>query len=252
MPKDNRGSESIAAAVAIPFFLFVMLAFVYIAEIYAVRAVVYEDLVETSERIAETAYLSEGADLTQVVGLAEAGLEFQKRLDDEEIIEKFVEGGISGISFLGSEILDQKGDVVLRVHYKVHADVPFLSLITQTYTETIRQHAYIGKMLDDKQEGNEDDVYVYVTDRGEVYHTSRSCTYILPRVSTESKETAEEENLRACQYCKKRGTGNLVYVTEYGECYHTSRNCSQFQRSVRRVRKSETSLPPCSKCSGGE
>ena len=94
------------------------------------------------------------------------------------------------------------------------------------------------------------EVYVYVTDGGEVYHTSRGCTYLLPRITGTSYENADRAGYRPCEYCGG-GTGGKVYITEEGECFHSSRSCSRLRRSVKRVKLSETSLPACSKCGGG-
>ena len=50
---NNKGAVSIEAAVAFPLFLFTMLALIFMTEIYTVKGVVYEGVIETAEYMAE-------------------------------------------------------------------------------------------------------------------------------------------------------------------------------------------------------
>ncbi len=249
---NNNGSETVAASFVLPIFLFVMLAFVYIANMYSVRGIIYEGLTETAEEIAEEAYMGEKLGVSQAVGLPMAAAAFRTKLDSQKMVEKFVKGGIGGVIFAGSEFPNKDGDIVLKATYRIGADVPLISSFSIICTETIRQHAYIGKNADENNNETDDDIYVYVTDDGEVYHSSRKCTYLMPQISTESIEKAEASGLKKCRYCGEREcnaeSGGEVYVTKYGECYHTSKNCSRLARNVRRVKKKNVGLPPCSKC----
>lgn len=250
----NRGSETVAASIAFPLFLFVMLGFLYMANLISVQGVVYEGAVKVTEELAEEAYLKqslmgeEGKIEVNLLGTAEASALFQEFVSDPEMIEKYVKDGVDGVSFAGSVLPDERGDIVLRVSFVVQAEVPLLSLFQKSCHEKIRQHAFLGKWREEGETPEGRDQYGYVTDQGTVYHRTRFCVYLKPKIRRESREIAEQEGFRICRYCRKAQAGTMVYVTEYGECYHTTKTCSRLYRNVHRIRLSETDLPPCSKC----
>lgn len=250
--RGNRGSAAIEAAAAVPIFLFLVLFFISACGVRAARGVVYEAAAETAEYMAEYGYLTKSFPAAGAAGTLLAASRFEESVDDAALLEKYVVGGAGGVSFMGSSFPDGEDDVVLRVSYAVHVDIPVLGKFSQEHREEIRQHTYTGRNPGENAEnGEEDEQYVYVTDQGTVYHTTRQCTYLTPEIHAETEGTALEQGYPVCRYCRSAGAGDgTVYVTSYGECYHKTKACSRLRRRVRRVRKSETSLPACSKCGG--
>ncbi len=245
---NDKGAASIEAAIALPVFLFTVLAFIYMAEIHTVRGVVYEGVIETAEYMAEYAYLSDCIDGAGTIGLPMAYLKFSEYVDDKALLEKYIVGGSSGVMFIGSSFPDEDGYIDLWVNYYVHVDVPFISSLSQLVTEHVRQRAYLGRREDiSSEEGQEDDRYVYVAENGVVYHETRSCTYLLPDIKAESLSEAKADGYKACNYCGG-GSTDVVIVTDDGEKYHSSVSCSRLRRTVERKKLSEVDLPPCSKC----
>ena len=246
--KNNKGSISVEAAIAFPLFLFVMLFFIYLSNIYTVKAAIYEGAVETTEYMAEFAYLTDSFEEVGIIDYPMVYLRFDEYLDSKALVEKYVVGGVSGISFLGSSFPDDEGYIELEVTYSVHIDVPIIGAFEQECSEHIKHKAYLGRdgYLGEEEDGEKEE-YVFVAENGVVYHKSRSCTYLLPQVIPSTKEGADK--YRACEYCGA-DAGGLVYITLEGECYHSRRNCSRLKRTVERKKLSEVSLPPCSKCSG--
>ncbi len=244
----NKGAVSIEAAVAFPLFLFTMLALIYMTEIYTVKGVVYEGVIETAEYMAEYAYLTDCFEEAEVMDYPMAMLRFQEYADSKALLEKFIVGGSNGVSFLGSQFPDDEGYIDIYATYYIRVNAPIVGHFKKRVTEHIRQRAYLGDVYRTGSDEDENDGrYVYVAENGEVYHESRSCTYLMPSITSSDVETAKANGYRACTYCG--GEGSIVFVTEDGECYHSSRSCSRLRRTVSRVKLSDTELPPCSKCS---
>ena len=243
---NNKGSASIEAAITFPLFLFAMLFFIYLANIYSVKAAIYEGAVETTEYMAEYAYLTDSFKEAAVADYPMAMLKFDEYLDSKSLVDKYVVGGVNGVSFLGSVFPDDEGYINLEVTYYIHLDIPFMGGFKQRCTEHIRQKAYLGRDgYIGSDEDDDEDRYVYVAKNGVVYHESRNCTYLKPSVSAVSIGNAA--GYRPCEYCGK-DCGSVVYITSEGECYHSRQNCSRLKRTVERKKLSEVSLPPCSKC----
>ena len=97
---------------------------------------------------------------------------------------------------------------------------------------------------------------VYVTEHGQVYHTSAACTHIDLSVQAVSGSAlpelrnADGGRYHACEKCVGSGqTGGIVFITEDGDCYHNSAACSGLKRTVHLVPISETGgLHICSRC----
>lgn len=246
--QNNKGSISIEAAIALPLFLFVLLFFIYIGNIYTVRSVIYEGCIETAEYMSEYAYFTNCFEKAEVTDYPIVALRFSEYVDQEALLEKYVVGGKRGISFIGSRFPDEEGFIDLKATYYIHISVPLLGAFKHMYTERIKQRAYIGR-TSSLSEGAADrnNRFVYVAENAVVYHDTRSCTYLLPSIRSTSSSVAKRQGYFACKYCGKNISGR-VYVTTYGDCYHSSRKCSRLKRTVFMKRLSEVNLPPCSKC----
>lgn len=106
-------------------------------------------------------------------------------------------------------------------------------------------------------EGNElkqQEEYVYVTEYGYSYHTSRECKHLSISISAigcdeiDEKRNTSGKRYYACEKCGGNGTG-ILFVTEQGDKYHSSANCSGLKRNVRTIKKSEVgNRVPCSEC----
>ncbi len=244
--EKNTGSASIEASIAVILLVFVSLFFFQICELKTLDSVIYEAASETAEYMAEYSYLAEhftGADL---IDYPVAGLKFISYLDDADLLEKYVTGGIYGVTLIGSKLPSDDGIVELRYTYGVSLNIPILCNLSAIKTGVIKQNAYLGG----KHEYNTTDSSgekVYIADGSEVYHRNRNCTYLRPSVVKTSLEIAKSKRLKKCRYCGSPA-GNTVYITEYGEVYHSTDHCSRIIRNIREVDLDDISLPPCSKC----
>ena len=250
---NNKGSVSVEAAISFPIFLFTMLFFVYVCQIYRAKATIYEGCIETADYMAQYSYLSEqiAGEKNLITEAAAAGMlliRFREYVDDKALLEKYVVGGESGVCFVGSSLPDDHGYIDLQITYLVHVNIPLLGSHSHLCREHIRQRAYLGyREPEEDINEDEDNRYVFVAKNGVVYHTSRSCTYLMPDIHSSSKTSAESSGYTPCEYCGASAEGT-VYITTDGDRYHSVRNCSRLKRTVFRKKKSEVELPPCSKC----
>ena len=85
--------------------------------------------------------------------------------------------------------------------------------------------------------------YVYVTERGSVYHKRRSCSALHISVRQVAGKTVQNERntegkiYRKCTICSKGYRASEikklnVYVTDYGVNYHMSITCRELKRTV--------------------
>ena len=254
---NNRGAVSIEASLILPLFLFTMLFFINAAEIYRTKAVIYEGSIEAAEYVAEYAYLGDrflegdGKEvLSELSGHALLVIKFGEYVDDMTLLEKYVIGGKNGVSFLGSSLPDDSGYIDMKISYFLHLNIPLIGNFRHLCQEHIRQRAYLGfRGSDNEEEKAENDTFVYVAKNGVVYHTRRSCTYLLPDIHSTSRSGAVASGYSPCEYCGA-ASGSSVYITPEGDRYHSSRSCSRLARTVERKKLSEINLPACSKCGG--
>ena len=251
--KNNAGSISVEASFVIPLFLFAMLAIVYMCNAIAVKGVIHEAAVETSEYMAEYSYLADRKGELSILSHVMAMEKFHEYLDDSDLVKTYVSGGTMGVTFIGSHFPDDDGYIRLRVTYRLGINAPLFGKFSKLVSYEIKQKAYLGYTPSDIEENNDDnDTYVYLADNSEVYHKSRTCTYLHYDISEISLSGAAADKRKKCEYCGKNA-GDVVYITQYGDRYHSTMSCSRLYRNVRRVKLSEVegSYPPCSKCGGG-
>lgn len=104
----------------------------------------------------------------------------------------------------------------------------------------------------------DEEIYVFVTPTGVVYHRSRNCTHLKLSVTgaaaseLELLRNQEGERYRPCERCHAKPEG-MVYLTGEGNRYHSDISCSSLRRSVRSMPLSQAQLlyGACSRCGGG-
>lgn len=238
---NNRGSAVVEATLLLPIFIFAMLAIYQMGQCRMAESALYEAAAETAEYMAEYSYIGQP-------NLVIPEVKFSEYADDNERIDKYIEGGINGVDFLGSVMLDEDNYVILKVNYKISIALPFVPKLSETRSMTIRQKAYVGD--DGNQNGNSgsQEQYVYITDNHDVYHSTRNCSHLRLSIRISDKHTALAEGYSECEFCGSQ-SGVDVYVTDYGNRYHQSINCSGLKRTIYRVKLSELGgMRGCSRC----
>jgi hypothetical protein len=236
------------AAVVIPLvagFLAVLLMFFRVLE---VETQIYSALSYAGRKTAAMTTVEdyEGAEL------AMAEVYFREALSEYGSVSDYVQGGIYGISLLSS---DFSGDYVcLKANYRVVFPVGFFDVKGISLFQESKNRKWTGS----DGSADEEDPWVYITETGRVYHSTRECRYL--DLSIQSVYYGQLEDLRnkndhkyyACELC---GGGEIssvqtLYITDYGTTYHTNLQCSGLKRTIYQVRKSEAgNRSGCSKCS---
>ena len=239
---DNRGSVSLEASLVLPIFIFAMLAFFHMARLRMAESILYEAAIETVEYMAQVSYLEECNVMVPKAKL-------KKYIDNNSLIETYIQKGIDGVTFEGSNYLDEEGYVCLRINYAVGINVPLIGDLSGERSYVIRQKAYTGyEARSQDEELSSDEIYVYITDNREVYHMSRSCTHLVLSITPSTLKNAKNKGYDPCQLCGANARGGVL-ITDYGDKYHSDGNCTGLKRTVYRVKKSQVEgLGACERC----
>lgn len=137
---------------------------------------------------------------------------------------------------------------------RVQPVIPILGYPGTTIVSCCYMRAWTGYDVERRAgQGGGEEVYVYLTDRGSVYHMARNCTYLTLSIEIAGRD--EVEGLRnesggkyyACEKCG--GGSGIVYITAEGSSFHSTIECSGLKRTVRCVPLSEAGgRGPCSRC----
>lgn len=277
----TKGSLTVEATLVFPLFFFLIIGFLYFFQIFSMQVKIQGNLTELAQEASRYGYLYDTLTISKnneaseeksqdvkeevmnvLTGLAEGSYykyRFGQLMENYENVHA-IDGGLEGISFFGSAFMGQDGEILVVASYKITIPVPFFSGISFPVTQQVKTRGFIGTYLKenqgDEEAEDEEDEYVYITRTGKVYHVTKSCTYLSPKIHCVTASSLE--NLRnksgakyyPCESCaegkKNRGS---YYITEYGNRYHTSKLCNKIERDIRTIKKSEVgSRKPCSKC----
>lgn len=240
------GSLTIEAAVVYPlaigFFIFILFFF----RILQVQTAVYSALSIAARKSAVvSAYDVKPAEI------AIKELYFRKELAGNELVGRYVTGGIWGIVLLETE---EEEYLQLSARYYIRSPVSFFLKKGFGFHQQVKQRKWTGKSTKDVEKK----AYVYVTDYGEVYHLSMACHYLDLSIHTvklrniADLRNQNEHKYSACTICAAKVSLNEeVYITDYGEVYHSKRNCSGLKRTIKIVSLDEVGKRSlCKKCEG--
>lgn len=264
---DNHGSAAVEAACIMPILLFAFLAFYFMGQIYIMDNQIYQASLDTARYLAEYAYFTEYMDVqedeenltvqtslgdsigTNLLGIGLANAKFQSYLGVNQRVQQYVTAGNQGICLISGDLLDAEGFINFQVIYRIHIPVPLLNDLSITLRHQIHQKAYTG-YVPSEDEVDENNIYVYITEYGSVYHMTRTCSHLQLTIQavTEDVLNRNYSYLEPCEYCGDKAS-DVYYVTEYGERYHTSAQCTGLKRTIERVPLSQVSgLAPCATC----
>ncbi len=154
------------------------------------------------------------------------------------------------------ELLENNDDLI-RLRKEERVESPF-SLMAMPEGKMVVQcviKPWTGYDVTGGRGRKEEEVIVYMTEHGEVYHKSPNCTHLALSIKAASFSQMKAERnwsggrYTACEYCGKQGFATIVYLTEQGNRYHFSLGCQGLKRTVRGVYLSQIpGVPACSKC----
>lgn len=244
---SGKGSLTVEAALVLPIFFFAVLTLLNLMEVCRLQGLLTVSLQNSAETLGTYGYLLPGEeeDAELLLGTGACILYARSQLPEET--EKH-----GTVSLLRSRYEDHT--VQLQADCKRKAGFLFF-LPEVKVTCRARVRAWEGDTEQERKSGTYEEM-VFVTEHGEVYHTSSSCRHLSVTISAGSRgrissmRNADGERYHACEKCVGAGAVNeLLYVTSSGNRYHNSLECSGLKRSVRLVKKSEASgYPVCSTC----
>lgn len=128
--------------------------------------------------------------------------------------------------------------------------LPDSRILAQCYVK-----AWTGYDVTHTSDREKEEEIVYVTEYGEVYHRSRSCTHLALSVEIAdyknigSRRNAGGERYYPCEFCHPEEFSSVVFITRQGNRYHSGLSCSSLKRTIRAVRLWEIpGVPACQKC----
>lgn len=244
----SKGSITPEAALATTFFFFAVLCLIYLFEVMAIQTNVRSALYAVGKEVALESYTR------PVIPTTKMERQIAEKIGVERVENSMVVGGSSGFDCSASKKYWNTTIMDLTVCYELEVPVLMFRLPLILKEETIRVKGWTGHEV--KLTDSLDNVMVYVTDYGLVYHADRYCNYL--DLSVKTMEKAEIEHLRnenggiykECLSCKRRGDGfGKCYVTDYGDRYHMSLECSGLKRNIYTISLEDAhGLGGCSKC----
>lgn len=165
--------------------------------------------------------------------------------------------------YFAEEMISGKEGDYINVSLSYPVSLPIKAFGLENVVVKNHCYAHIFNGYDDKagDRVGETREYVYITERGSVYHRKRSCSYLNVSVrEVTGKDVAKERNedgsiYYACKKCVKNVSSykqkgdETVYITDYGVQFHLRINCSDLKRTVQVVSLSDTEgKAPCKKC----
>lgn len=240
-----RGSVTVEASLILPIFFMAVVCILSLFELQATRLTVRNGLQCVGQDIAYKDYENElfvpvtvGSQVVKVIGA--------ERLD-----RSFVVGGASGISCRKSYRNTLTHEYTFLAEYKVRLPFSIFGVPPVKQKVSMQMKGWNGYTASDT---STDDILVYITATGEVYHKNSHCSYLDLTIHTSAlskvgnERNRYQERYRACEYCGNAATGT-IYITEMGNRYHSNINCTGLKRQVRAVRLSEVEeRRPCSRC----
>lgn len=136
--------------------------------------------------------------------------------------------------------------------YKMSPYVSVIGFSEFRMYSRMRTRAWTG--YDVEKACSEEEDIVYITEYGEVYHVTKSCSYLKLSIRAVDRNVVEElRNANGacfylCEECGKKTT-NTVFVTSYGNRYHATLQCGSLKRNIREIPLSEIgNRNACKKC----
>ena len=161
---------------------------------------------------------------------------------------------VKELAVLG-EVADISGEdecIDLLYPYKVKPFVSIVGFEDFWMFSRMRTRAWTGYNVQKVSSEQED--MVYITEHGEVYHLTKSCSYLKLSIRAVDKDVVEELRnadgacFYSCEVCGKECT-NTVFITSYGDRYHATLQCGSLKRKIQEIPLSEVgNRSACKKC----
>ena len=255
------GSFTLEATVCLPVFATFLVVAMFFLRLLMVEQNLTESMELSARKLSTAAFaenigVSEGLlDVSSLpAAIALVNKDYSKKSEGEGY--RYMLLGKAALNLTGSDVT---GDYVdLNAAYVTQLPVNLLGKRSLLMKRKVKARKWNGYELDGGQGEEEDDIWVYVTPHGTVYHMDCDCHYLNLSVRSVSKNSVSSlrnkdgSSYAPCAVCgKKASASGLVYVTDYGGSYHTNINCSGLKRGIDMIKKKEAEAKgygACSKC----
>lgn len=161
--------------------------------------------------------------------------------------------GANGLQFLESNLLSEDTFEVI-VTYAISPWSDVAGFRSFRMANRYYGHLWTGYEIP-VSDSHTEQITVYVTEYGTVYHEDRECTHIRLSVQETSLQDAlsatntQGEKYACCERCKVFAPEDTVYITSRGTCYHYTRDCPGIKRIVYSMLKTQADkYTPCNRC----
>lgn len=256
-----KAGMTVEASLVFPIFLFAVLNLLSVLEFIRLQSNLESALHQTGKKMAvyAHAYDKTGLELEKyplssvLFGITYVKGNVEKYVGKPYLDHTVLKYGRKGINYTYSKIMeDDRIDLVAL--YDVNGLFSYKGMRGIPLYNRFYGHVWTGYDVEQQKEAGEEDIYVFITKTGTVYHRNRNCTYLNPSVNAVYYEDLEENRNEngaiyyACELCGE-GERTVVYITKQGNRYHTTLQCSGLKRTVYSILLSETGgRAPCSKC----
>ncbi len=260
----ERGSMTLEAAFALPFFLFAVLNILFSVNMIGTQSRINAAMHQVGNKMAFAGYVYENtaADILPdgllgvVVTEGYARGQIVENVGRSYLDKSCVKGGAGGLSFAGSSVMGAEDMIDLKISYRVKPFIELMGFDGFCLSQRYYGRAWTGyDAAGSVSGGTQEDPMVYITKTGSVFHLDRNCTYLNPKIETVSapsvpdRRNASGAKYAPCGSCGAGGGGGQVFITDYGSSYHKRLDCPGLKRTIYTVPLSEVGARGrCSKC----
>ena len=259
--KKHKASMTVEAAVIFSLFLMVILNLLSVLEFVRLQSGMATALHQVGKKLSiyGYAYDKSGLDVEEyplssvVFSYTYIKSSVEKYMGEDYLEHTVLKNGRSGI-YYGNSKITENDKVNIIALYEVRGLFHFDGMKGIPMFSRFYGHVWNGYDVENQEDTENGEIYVFITKNGTVYHRNRNCTYLNPSVKAVYFEDLKEKRNEngaiyyACERCQNAKAA-VVYITEQGTRYHTSLECSGLKRTVYSIPISEVGgRSPCSKC----
>lgn len=269
--KDNRGSFTVEAALAVPIFIFSIVVFLFLFKVILLQLQLQTSLTQVAKELSQNAYIKScgfdkhesesilSTDRNKALEKLQVYAYIKKYFTSESRFDNILK---KHISYQNSSVKSEQQDIELIAQYSIYIPVPIFELVDLPIQQRVKTKGFTGTntLLTSNREGNSsegEEDYVYVTENGIVYHRSLECSHLkLSITECRLNEVVNRRNTSGGKYkpcekcCNAFQETSVVYICQDGDAYHANFECSGLKRTINRIKFSEVQdkMRGCHKC----
>ncbi len=259
--KNCAGSMTVEAAFLFSLFLIAVLNLFSVIEFVRVQSSIGIAMHQVGKKLMIYGYaydktglqLEDYAFSSAVFGMTYVKAEVEKYAGTDMLDHTVLPNGRYGI-FYGNSRIMEKDLIDVVALYDVTGLFSMDNMGKVHLFNRFYGHVWNGYDVENGSGPNEEEIYVFITHSGNVYHRNRNCSYLNPSVeavflgSVADRRNEDGGKYYSCELCGRNAL-SVVYITGQGNRYHSSLNCGGLKRTIYTVPLSEVGgRPACSKC----